>query len=271
MVWAHPFLLPPPRPFDPSRPKEVRPGWGASFVPIIPLKELCERVVPQPRSLRPCGSPEGVEDMAWLGGHNKEWRVCVPDRKLPFKQPERRPLGPRRSHAAAQTEALCPSVRPPPGLGEYGAQGLLSTPRGGLGRPAGSAQHSCLDAKSLPSPLLWLFSTNTGALAACPCRYPLCLHGGQGARRPDKGADGPQAPPPQGDPSRSSMGRVQRGNRSGLEAQSPAHRIPFRALRPSRLPNAFGVPAGNSAGCRKLATCGNRNTWGRLGINKVYH
>lgn len=67
------------------------------------------------------------------------------------------------------------------------------------------------------------------------------------------------------------MGRVQRGNRGGLEAQSPARHIPLCALRPGGLPNAFGVPAGNSAGFCKLATCRKRNMWRILGVNKVYH
>lgn len=67
------------------------------------------------------------------------------------------------------------------------------------------------------------------------------------------------------------MDRVQHGSRGGLEAQSPARCIPLHALRPGRLPNAFGMPAGNSAGFCKLATCGNRNMWGILRINKVYH
>ena len=63
-----------------------------------PSKRLCERVVPQPRSLRTHGSPE---DVSWLGGHSEEWRAQVSDPELPFKQPDSRALGPRRSHAAA--------------------------------------------------------------------------------------------------------------------------------------------------------------------------
>lgn len=76
-----------------------------------PSKRLCERVVPQPRSLRTHGSPE---DVSWLGGHSEEWRAQVSDPELPFKQPDSRALGPRRSHAAAQVQAsVHPSIRRP--------------------------------------------------------------------------------------------------------------------------------------------------------------
>ena len=142
-----------------------------------------------------------MEDMAWLGGHSKECRVCVPDDKLPFKQPERRPLGPRRSHAAAQAEAFCPSI--PPSIHRPARESMeheAFSPHRGGGRGDQQGQHSTL--AWTPSPFLRhssdCFPQTRGRWLRVPAGIPCASPVGRGHAGLTRGLAGPRLRLPRG-------------------------------------------------------------------------